>query len=96
MANNSLPSVDDVKVVTDAKVEGNVIKVSSSTLGEIASEGYLPRSIDVKMNRNQAARFREIARSLEDDGATLKDGTPVNNRRRVVLWMIENQPIETR
>jgi hypothetical protein len=92
MAKSNLPSVDDYKGPTVPKPTG-----LPKPLPKVdASEGYLPRSIDVKMNRNQAAKFREIARSLEDDGATLKDGTPVNNRRRVVLWMIENQPIETR
>lgn len=53
-------------------------------------EGYLPRHVDVRMNRTQAAKFRKLQRQLEDNGECLIDGTQVNNRRRVVLWLIEN------
>jgi hypothetical protein len=42
------------------------------------------------MNAQQASQFKSILRDLEDAGATLQDGTPVTNRRRAVLWMIEH------
>lgn len=52
--------------------------------------GYCSRTVDVKMNANQALLFRAIIRQLEDQGAMLKDGSPVTNKRRAVLYLIEN------
>jgi hypothetical protein len=62
--------------------------------GVPASEGYIPRNVDVRMSRDQAIRFKQIGRMLEDNGAELANGTPVTNRRRVVLWMVENLKLE--
>ncbi len=86
MAKNSLPSVDDHKGATVPKP----LELPPPPPSGEQFEGYVPRQIDVRMSRSQAEKFKAIQRELEDAGATLKDGSPVNNRRRAVLWMIEN------
>lgn len=66
-------------------------KDMSLTRGEFNEPtGYVSRHIDVKMNRDQASKFKSLMRKLEDENKQLKDGTPVNNKRRAVLWLIEN------
>lgn len=64
--------------------------VTSGKMEMINGTGYVSRNIDVKMNREQAVKFKSILRKLEDENKRLKDGTPVNNKRRAVLWLIEN------
>ena len=86
MAKSNLPSVDDYKGATVPKPT----ELPPPPPSGKQSEGYVPRQIDVRMSRSQAEKFKAIQRELEDAGATLKDGSPVNNRRRAVLWMIEN------
>ena len=91
----TLPSVDGPSpqpptnqfAETKKQVEQKIME-SHGVPAEIM--GYVPRQIDVRMSRSQAEKFKAIQRELEDAGATLKDGSPVNNRRRAVLWMIEN------
>ena len=55
-----------------------------------ASEGYIPRNVDVRMSRAQARILRDKLRILEDSGAKTADGKPVNNRAQAVRWIIEN------
>jgi hypothetical protein len=55
-----------------------------------ASEGYIPRNVDVRMSRAQARILRDKLRTLEDSGAKTADGKPVNNRAQAVRWIIEN------
>ena len=89
MAKSNLPSVD--KSSADwSQPESPIESVQKAVEIAIDSVGYVPRQIDVRMSRSQAEKFKAIQRKLEDAGATLKDGSPVNNRRRAVLWMIEN------
>lgn len=79
---NSLPSVDDgppEKPQQRAKQEH----------APITDDGYAGRKIDVKMNDQQAVKFKKILRYLEDQGALHSDGVPVSKRRHAVLWMIE-------
>jgi hypothetical protein len=56
-----------------------------------ASEGYIPRNVDVRMSRAQARILRDKLRTLEDSGAKTADGKPVNNRAQAVRWIIENE-----
>jgi hypothetical protein len=56
-----------------------------------ASEGYIPRNVDVRMSRDQARILRDKLRSLQDSGATTADGKPVDNRAQAVRWIIENE-----
>jgi len=86
MAKGSLPRIDDAP----AKQEQPQHQEETQQQPDVETPGYVPRAVDVKMNRDQAIRFKGIARMLEDAGAELANGTPVTNRRRVVLWMIEN------
>lgn len=88
MAKQSLPSVDDGPAVKQPQQQRAEPVVATNT--PPVSEGYAGRGIDVKMNYGQAIRFKAILRMLEDRSETLGDGSPVNNRRRAVLWMIEN------
>jgi hypothetical protein len=94
MPKNNLPSVDNAKSAADSIRQDVELKeqITKSTIAieAAASQGYVPQQIDVRMSRSQAEKFKAIQRELEDAGATLKDGSPVNNRRRAVLWMIEN------
>jgi len=55
-----------------------------------ASEGYIPRNVDVRMSRAQARILRDKLRTLEDSGAKTADGKPVNNRAQAVRWILEN------
>jgi len=56
-----------------------------------ASEGYIPRNVDVRMNRVQARILRDKLRILQDSGARTADGKPVDNRAQAVRWIIENE-----
>jgi hypothetical protein len=93
MAKNSLPSVDDVKVVTNVKVSGDSLELQSKSLGEIASEGYIPRNVDVRMNRSQARILRDKLRQLQDAGAKTADGRFVDSRSQAVRWILENEVV---
>jgi hypothetical protein len=55
-----------------------------------ASEGYIPRNVDVRMTRAQAKILRDKLRALQDAGAKTADGKPVNNRAQAVRWILEN------
>jgi hypothetical protein len=55
-----------------------------------ASEGYIPRNVDVRMSRAQARILRDKLRTLQDSGARTADGKPVNNRAQAVRWILEN------
>jgi hypothetical protein len=59
--------------------------------GVPASEGYIPRNVDVRMTRAQARILRDKLRALQDSGAKTADGKPVDNRAQAVRWIIENE-----
>lgn len=56
-----------------------------------ASEGYIPRNVDVKMTRPQAKILRDKLRQLQDTGARTADGRYVTNRSQAVRWILENE-----
>jgi hypothetical protein len=86
MPKNSLPSVDDYKGPTVPKpteLPNPLPKVD-------ASEGYIPRNVDVRMNRAQARILRDKLRALQDAGAKTADGRFVDSRSQAVRWILEN------
>ena len=85
MAKGQLPRIDEAPVKQEQPQQQETRQEP-----DVETPGYVPRAVDVKMNREQAIRFKGIARMLEDSGASLANGAPVTNRRRAVLWMIEN------
>lgn len=93
-SSSQLPSIKDIRrnEEADLPIESKVNPEGkqSDQAKPVSCEGYLARAVDVKMKREQAIKFKRIQRSLEDSEATLDDGTPVNNKRRAVLWLIEN------
>jgi len=89
MAKNSLPSVDDYKGLTVTKP----VELPTPPTNSEATEGYIPRNVDVRMTRAQARILRDKLRKLQDDGATTADGKFVNNRAQAVRWILENETI---
>ena len=82
---NGLPQTAFVSCPVETEKD---ISLSRGEFSE--TTGYVSRHIDVKMSREQAVKFKSLLRKLEDENKQLKDGTPVNNKRRAVLWLIEN------
>lgn len=87
MAKGQLPRIDDAPVKQE---QPTLQPVAQQVTDSPDAVGYVPRAVDVKMSRDQAVKFKSITRMLEDSGAELANGSPVTNRRRAVLWMIEN------
>lgn len=86
MAKNSLPRIDGTEVIEQPRPQ-----VQKKLETPPASEGYIPRNVDVRMSRAQARILRDKLRVLQDTGATTADGKPVNNRAQAVRWIIENE-----
>jgi hypothetical protein len=80
-----LPRIDGTEVVEQPRQP-----VAAKLENPPASEGYIPRNVDVRMSRAQARILRDKLRTLEDSGAKTADGKPVNNRAQAVRWIIEN------
>lgn len=57
------------------------------------TEGYIPRNVDVRMNRQQATILRDKVRILQDSGARTADGRHVTNRAQAVRWILENEVV---
>ena len=81
-----LPRIDGTDVVPQSRPQ-----VQRQLENPPASEGYIPRNVDVRMNRTQARILRDKLRTLQDSGATTADGKPVNNRAQAVRWILENE-----
>ena len=94
MAKSGLPSVDDAKSAADSIRRDVELKeeVAKETIAIdiAATEGYIPRNVDVKMTRAQARILRDKLRALQDAGAKTADGKFVDNRAQAVRWIIEN------
>jgi hypothetical protein len=80
-----LPRIDGTEVVQKLQPQ-----VATKLETPPASEGYIPRNVDVRMSRAQARILRDKLRALQDSGAKTADGKPVNNRAQAVRWIIEN------
>lgn len=80
---NKLPSVD-----TKPQAQRTIRETPAEPP---ASEGYIPRNVDVRMTRAQAMILRNKLRSLQDAGARTADGRHVTNRAQAVRWIIENE-----
>lgn len=87
-----LPKIDGELPERQSLKPGQMVIVEASDRLENppASEGYIPRNVDVRMSRAQARILRDKLRTLEDSGAKTADGKPVNNRAQAVRWIIEN------
>ena len=81
-----LPRIDGTEVIEQSRQP-----VATKLETPPASEGYIPRNVDVRMTRAQARILRDKLRTLEDSGAKTADGKPVNNRAQAVRWIIENE-----
>ena len=81
-----LPRIDGTEVVQKLQPQ-----VAAKLETPPASEGYIPRNVDVRMTRAQARILRDKLRTLQDSGAKTADGKPVNNRAQAVRWIIENE-----
>lgn len=95
MAKNSLPSVEDVKPakqqIDSVPQLGDPYPVPDD--GSCDEHGYIPRNVDVRMNRAQARILRDKLRQLQDAGAKTADGKFVDNRAQAVRWIIENEVV---
>jgi hypothetical protein len=80
-----LPRIDGTEVVQQPRPQ-----VATKLENPPASEGYIPRNVDVRMSRAQAKILRDKLRALQDTGAKTADGKPVNNRAQAVRWILEN------
>ena len=85
---NNLPSIDDDDKATETITRKQQPSKPDPVMKE--SIGYVSRTVDVRMTGSQPVKFKRIMRYLEDSGKTLCDGTPVTNKRRAALWLIEN------
>lgn len=87
---NSLPSADGPPrpMSEAAKIVNQQLDADYSTR---ETEGYLPRRVDVKLTKAQAAILRDKFRKLQDSGAKTADGRFVTNRMQAVRWIIENE-----
>ena len=81
--------------------EANEKVMSTIGYSPVQEEGYIstnmvhmhtPNRADTKITRSQALDLMQKMRKLQDEGATLKDGSPIRNKSDVVRWMIE-QPL---
>ena len=79
-----LPRIDGTEAIQQLQ------PVATKLENPPASEGYIPRNVDVRMSRAQARILRDKLRTLEDSGAKTADGKPVNNRAQAVRWILEN------
>jgi len=83
---NNLPSVDGYK----GQTVSSPTELPPPEPPQPEYTGHVDRKIDVRMTGKQPLKFRRIMRHLEDTGKKLANGSPVNNRRRTALWLIEN------
>ena len=81
-----LPRIDGTETVQQPRPQ-----VQKQLDNPPASEGYIPRNVDVRMTRAQARILRDKLRTLQDSGAKTADGKPVNNRAQAVRWILENE-----
>lgn len=89
MAKSSLPGVDE----TDLAPKIDHLVTEQEPTKEDQDEGYIPRNVDVRMNRAQARILRDKLRTLQDSGAKTADGRFVVNRAQAVRWIIENEVV---
>lgn len=89
MAKGNLPRIDG------EQPEPNRVKPEMEIItkpGE-AIEGYVPRRVDVKLPIKHRTILHKKLRQLQDEGATLEDGTEVSDKTKAVLWILENEVV---
>jgi hypothetical protein len=99
MANrNKLPSTDVSETVhiMGRTIEAERPEMTTQTtavielpLSSISTTGYVSKRADVKLTRKQCLTLRAVLRGLEDRGAVLENGRPVNNVTQAVQYILE-------
>ena len=92
MAKQNLPSVEggDEPRRTQMKPGQEIVSQPGTIITAVpASEGYIPRSVDAKLNRDQGIALKLKLRELEDSGAKTMDGKHVTKKNHVVRWLLE-------
>lgn len=85
----------DLPSVPTAKAEKPKAKTAKSAsinvpLSDVPHDGYLKRNVAVSsLSMEQRINLRRMLRGLEDNGATLKNGKPVNGYSGVLRWFLE-------
>ena len=87
MAKGNLPRIDEAPV----KQEQPTLQPVAQPV--IDSSGYVPRRVDVKLPMKHRAILHKKLRQLQDEGATLEDGTEVSDKTKAVLWILENEVV---
>lgn len=88
----SEPALDEVaESQSDTIVEDSATEPKPVIQSVPASEGYIPRNVDLRMTRPQARILRDKLRALQDAGAKTADGRFVTNRSQALRWIIENE-----
>lgn len=53
-------------------------------------DGYIPRDVYARgLTSKQSTNLKRLMRGLEDRGAKLENGAPVNDRTKAVKWLLE-------
>jgi hypothetical protein len=91
MAKSSLPRIDGSEPQQQTRREP---PAAAEVQSVPASEGYIPRNVDVRMTRVQARILRDKLRQLQDAGARTADGKHVDNRAQAVRWILENEVVQ--
>jgi hypothetical protein len=59
-------------------------------LGEVSETEYLLQHVETRLNTDQQKRaFKRVFRALEQRGATLANGRPINRPGNVLQWLME-------
>jgi len=57
-----------------------------------AVEGYVPRHVDVQLDKEQGSKLARLLKGLDAENARLANGRRVINRVDAVRWLIEQIP----
>lgn len=87
MAKGNLPRIDDGQ----PKQEQPTLQPVAQPV--VDSPGYVPRRVDVKLPIKHRTILHKKLRQLQDEGATLEDGTEVSDKTKAVLWILENEVV---
>jgi hypothetical protein len=93
MAKSSLPRIDGSEPQQQTRREPPAAAEEQAIAERISYSRTLRHAsaISVKrMSMQHRKQFCEIIRSLQDRGASLADGTPVTDKTKAFLWMLEN------
>lgn len=92
MKKGNLPRIDDAPIIEQPKLKP-VAQAAIEAVENIAHSRTLRhvRRVDVILPMKHREILSAKIRKLQDDGATLADGTEVTDKTKAVLWIIENE-----